>query len=285
VHPILGEVSIDGVEIVVRAYSTFLVVAAVVAVALAARAAGRLGVGRRAAIAGLGLALVAGLVGARVLAVVLELPAYADDPAAALEVAPRGFALYGGLAGAALAMAVLARRWGVAIGSLADASIVAVAVGLALVRVGCFLNGCCAGIESDVPWAVSFPAGGSSWGQQLLGGSAAALFGHAHGVHPTQLYEAAAALAAAALAVGVRRRGPGLPGGTPALVFAVVFLAYRAFNQLLRPATPDATLSTPALVAAYVLAAFLAAGWLAVRARRGPTESRLGLSHSGASAG
>lgn len=49
-------------------------------------------------------------------------------------------------------------------------------LGIAVARVGCFLNGCCYGTACNFPWAVNFP---------LLENQA---------VHPTQLYESFSAL-------------------------------------------------------------------------------------------
>jgi len=37
-----------------------------------------------------------------------------------------------------------------------DTIIPSVALGIFLTRIGCFFNGCCHGIESNVPWAVTF---------------------------------------------------------------------------------------------------------------------------------
>ncbi len=77
-------------------------------------------------------------------------------------------------------------------------------MGLAIGRVGCFLNGCCYGDECQLPWAVAFPPGSPPWWQQALDGhlnglqeaTLKAVQGHqvppgtpwSHPVHPTQLY-------------------------------------------------------------------------------------------------
>lgn len=39
-----------------------------------------------------------------------------------------------------------------------DIAAIIVAIGYPIARVGCFLNGCCYGTHSDLPWAVVFPA-------------------------------------------------------------------------------------------------------------------------------
>ncbi|MHB8893410.1 MAG: prolipoprotein diacylglyceryl transferase, partial [Candidatus Limnocylindrales bacterium] len=241
-QPILVRFQVGGWEVVLPAYGTFLVLAAVVAVTLAVRAAASPGVGlsRRRAVVLYAAAVAAGIVGARFLDVLLDWGAYAKDPSRLTSTALRGFALAGGFSGAVLAAVALARRWGVAPGTLADSAVTATAVGIVLIRIGCFLNGCCAGEVTTLPWGVTFPYGSDAWGQQLLSGQGGllALAGRVEPVHPTQLYEAGAAVLCAALASLVRRRGA--PPGTAALVFAAGFLAFRVLNQSIRPDAPGA---------------------------------------------
>lgn len=266
-HPILAEVWLGGTQVVVGAYATFLVLAALVAAGLAGRVLARLGIERRRAVAGIALAVLAGLAGARMLAVVLAPAAFAADPARIVAPEPSGFALYGGMASAGAVVVWLAGRWRLDLARLADGLIVPIASGLVLLRVGCFLNGCCNGTATTLPWGVVFPAGSVSWGQQVIGGGAGALFGRVAPVHPTQLYEAAAVLLLAALAVRLRRRRP--PDGVAALLFATGFLTFRAFNQTLRAPTVDPAVPALVLVAAYAVGALIFAAALAARVRRG----------------
>ncbi len=268
--PILLQLDVGAWQLVLPAYGTFLVLAAVVAGALAVRSAGSGAVGltRRRATLLYGAAIAAGLVGARLLDVALDLGAYAEDPSLVVALEPRGFAQAGGFAAASLVAVWLARRWGAPAGALADSAVVPVAAGLVLVRIGCFLNGCCAGETTTLPWGITFPYGSSAWGQQVLSGEGGllGLAGHVDPVHPTQLYEAAAAALCALAATAIRRRGAS--PGTVALVFATLFLAFRAGNQLLRPDAPGATLQHEALVVGYAAAAIGAAALLAIRAAR-----------------
>ena len=53
---------------------------------------------------------------------------------------------------------------------MCDAAAPAVAIGAAVGRIGCFLNGCCHGAVCDLPWAVRFPAGSHAWVRQLNAG-------------------------------------------------------------------------------------------------------------------
>ena len=93
------------------------------------------------------------------------------------------------------------------------AAVVALPLGHAIGRVGCFINGCCYGLHCDLPWAVRFPADHES---------------HGVPVHPTQLYEAGYnfLLFGGLLAYFLRRR--------PAAgrVFALYLLLYPPFRFL-----------------------------------------------------
>lgn len=72
----------------------------------------------------------------------------------------------------------------------ADIAAPSIMLGLAFGRIGCFLNGCCFGVQCGLPWGVRFPDGSPVWHEQ----SAKGLIPHtAHSslpVHPTQIYEA-----------------------------------------------------------------------------------------------
>jgi phosphatidylglycerol:prolipoprotein diacylglycerol transferase len=72
----------------------------------------------------------------------------------------------------------------------------ALAIGIALGRVGCFLNGCCYGDQCQLPWAVRFPgprgesAGSPPWYAQWKQGLIPPTADWSLPVHPTQLYSA-----------------------------------------------------------------------------------------------
>ncbi len=269
-QPILATFDLGGTAVTLSAYATFVSLAAVVALALGVRAARGLGVGWVAAIAGLGVAVVAGLVGARLLSAVLDWPAYAADPGRIVEVRFRGFALYGGLlAGSAAALVVAARAWRISPARLADRAVVAVVAGIVLIRIGCFLNGCCAGIATDLPWGVVFPPRAGALDASAPGGFGFLSFAEESApVHPTQLYEIAAVLACGALAWALARRGAA--PGVPALGFAAGFLAFRAADQLLRVPPPEGGIPAWALPAGYVVVAAAAGAVLWRRWRAAP---------------
>ena len=256
----LATVSLGGTTISVPAYGTFLVLAALTSLALAAGGAARLGVSGRAAVAGYSLAIAAGIVGARLLDVVLDWGPYAQDPGRIVALELRGFALAGGLAAGLVVTNLAARRWRLSMWSLADSAIPAVAAGIVLIRVGCFLSGCCSGSPTDLPWGVVFPPTGLDLDTQILAGAGLLHVSDAAlAVHPTQLYELVAALGCAAIALWLRRRV--VAPGVPALAFAATFLVFRAGNQFLRLPPPGATFPD-LLPLAYLLAGLAVAALL-----------------------
>ena len=109
------------------------------------------------------------------------------DCFAALEVWRGGLTFYGGFIFATAFGLWYAHKHRMGLWKVADLCAPWIAFGLALTRLGCFLNGCCYGKIAHVPWAVRFPIGSPSWEAQrdahLIANGAAAL-----PVHPTQLY-------------------------------------------------------------------------------------------------
>ena len=127
------------------------------------------------------------------------------DCFAVIEVWRGGLAYYGGFIFATVFGLTFARKHRMGMGKVADLCAPWIAFGLALTRVGCFLNGCCFGKIAHVPWAVRFPVGSPAWEAQrdahLIAGPAAA-----YPVHPTQIYLALLNLLTFAILYFVIRR-------------------------------------------------------------------------------
>ncbi|MCS7238122.1 MAG: prolipoprotein diacylglyceryl transferase [Thermoguttaceae bacterium] len=77
----------------------------------------------------------------------------------AINLTQGGLVVYGSIFGGIVAIIVFARRTGLPLLGLMDFVAPSFMLGLALGRLGCFLNGCCFGAVCDLPWAVRFPAG------------------------------------------------------------------------------------------------------------------------------
>jgi phosphatidylglycerol:prolipoprotein diacylglycerol transferase len=70
-----------------------------------------------------------------------------------------GLVVYGAFVGGVISAAVFFARHKLPALRFADIIAPSLVLGLALGRIGCFLNGCCYGGVCDYPWAVSFPLG------------------------------------------------------------------------------------------------------------------------------
>lgn len=116
--------------------------------------------------------VVSGFLGARIFYVVQNIHLYSGHLLSILAFWEGGLIYFGGSVGALIGLWIFAKVRRLSYLGILDFLLPAVALAHAFGRIGCFLNGCCYGTASDLPWAVSFP--------------------HLpHPVHPTQLYEAA----------------------------------------------------------------------------------------------
>jgi phosphatidylglycerol:prolipoprotein diacylglycerol transferase len=99
-----------------------------------------------------------------------------------------GIVFYGSLIGGALAFFAIWAIKRFPLLPMADAIAPALCIGLAIGRLGCFLNGCCYGDRCDLPWAVRFPAGSAPFKDQVSVGLLAPNALASLPLHPTQLY-------------------------------------------------------------------------------------------------
>lgn len=224
-YPVLLEWGPEGARTIVLAYETAFWAAGVLAVAVAVLAAWRLGLPTARTALVFVSAAIAVPIGARLL-FVLEYPAFftGADPLNPFEISTAHFSLMGGvllatevtLAGVLLARLDLWRT--------ADALAPGLALGIAVMRVGCFCAGCCYGIVTTGPLGVTFPPGSVAHLVQL-GTGRIGLFDAPLAVYPTQLFELTGALAAGLLAVVLLWRKA--PSGVPFLAAAALFAAVR----------------------------------------------------------
>jgi len=134
--------------------------------------------------------LVSSVVGARLLNALVNFPAYWENPAKLFAFDASGFSLYGGIAMAIISGLISCHFLRLNIFKLGDTLIPFLGIGIGIMRIGCFMNGCCFGKETDLPWGVHFPFLSPAHLYQLSNGGS---FLEVDGVHPTQLYELVAA--------------------------------------------------------------------------------------------
>jgi phosphatidylglycerol:prolipoprotein diacylglycerol transferase len=179
----------------ITSYGLMLAAAFLVGTWLALRESRRLGLDEDRVVSVILVALVAGVVGARALYVAEHLRDFRGTYLSVLALWQGGLTLYGGIVAGTVAGLVVARRTGLPMWVTGDALTPSLVLGTVFGRVGCFLNGCCYGHPTRLPWGVVFPA--DSFASLEFGQVA---------VHPAQLYFAAAGLFLFALSWMLRRR-------------------------------------------------------------------------------
>ncbi len=100
--------------------------------------------------------LLAGLFGAKLALIAIDLPYYIAHPAEILGTVRSAGVLMGGILTGGAAFIVYARRHGLPVGELADAIAAPLALAQGIGRLGCFAAGCCFGVGSDAWFAVRF---------------------------------------------------------------------------------------------------------------------------------
>ena len=148
--------------------------------------------------------IIAALVGAKLLLLIVDFDQF-SRPEELLTLARSGGVFYGGLL-----LAVGVAFWYIARHRLpfwttCDVFAPGIALGHVTGRLGCLAAGCCYGRQTDVPWAIIFtdPLAQANVGTPL-----------GIPLHPTQIYEAGAALLILGLLLATERRGRPFPGRT-----------------------------------------------------------------------
>jgi phosphatidylglycerol---prolipoprotein diacylglyceryl transferase len=110
------------------------------------------------------IALVTGVVGARLSHVIENIHQYTDPRRSvwanlfdAINIRTGGLTYYGGFLLAFASLTFYAIRKKLPLRLAMDIVAPCLMIGLGFGRIGCLLNGCCYGAECDVPWAITFP--------------------------------------------------------------------------------------------------------------------------------
>lgn len=103
------------------------------------------------------LLLLFGIIGARLLYVLINISDYKDDLLKIVNIRNGGLAWHGGILGAIVCVIIFARFSGISFWKLIDIMSPAVMLGLAIGRWGCFFNGCCYGKPTDFFLGTVFP--------------------------------------------------------------------------------------------------------------------------------
>ncbi len=152
----------------------------------------------------LGILVIFGaLVGAKLLLFVVEFDHILENPAFVWTLLQSAGVFYGGLILAVGAAFWFMRKHRMPLWTTCDAFAPGIALGQAVGRAGCLLAGCCYGQPTDLPWGITFtdPMAAANAGTPLD-----------VALHPTQLYESAAALLIVSVLLLLERRGRMFPG-------------------------------------------------------------------------
>ncbi len=133
---------------------------------------------------------VGGLVGARLFYVIQYWGDRVRTFADIFRIWEGGIVLYGSIMGGTLAFFLYRLIRPFPLRPYLDVVAPSLALGIALGRLGCFLNGCCYGDPCDLPVAVAFPRESPPWKAQVILGMIPPTALKSLPVHPTQLYSA-----------------------------------------------------------------------------------------------
>ena len=131
---------------------------------------------------------IGGIVGARGFYVAQYWGTRIHSFAEIFEIWKGGIVLYGSIFGGALTFFGYRALRPFPLRPMLDVIAPAIAFGIAIGRLGCFLNGCCWGDTCDLPWAVSFPQDSPPWNAELARGLIPPDAVRSLRLHPTQLY-------------------------------------------------------------------------------------------------
>jgi phosphatidylglycerol---prolipoprotein diacylglyceryl transferase len=146
-HPLL----IDRGRLRVYSYTAMLYVGIVAGLAAGQALAAADGLDAEAFTGAALTLLIPALIGARLLFIAQNAGAFSDAPGRIWDRAGGGATLYGGLA-AAVALSPLVLPWfGFGFGTFWDTAVVTMLVAMVSTKVGCLMNGCCAGSVGRVP--------------------------------------------------------------------------------------------------------------------------------------
>lgn len=167
-------------------YGVLLAIAFMVGLFVAGRQAKRAGLDANTITDLAVYVLIAGLIGAKLLLVIVEWQYYSTHPGDVVSVLQSGGVFYGGLLAAFPVAWWYVARHGLDGWKTADVLTPAVAIGQAIGRLGCFAAGCCHGRPAHVPWAVTFR---DLYASRTVGTPIDVP------LHPTQIYESLATCA------------------------------------------------------------------------------------------
>lgn len=204
--------------------------------------------------------IVSALVGAKLLLLLTDVGTYIENPRELLTLVRAGGVFYGGLIAAVGVAVWYINRIGLPLWTTCDVFAPGIALGHVIGRLGCYFAGCCYGIPTDVPWAITFtdPFAAANVGTPLN-----------VPLHPTQLYEAGAEGLILALLLLTESKGRSFPGRTFWL-YMLLYAVSRFVIEMFRGDDRGMVLMFSTSQFISVILAPLAVGMLVYLSRRAP---------------
>ncbi len=178
------------------------------------------------------LALIAlAVAGAKVMALIER-----GGPLSFSEELTNGYRYPGGLFAVLVGLPVLwsALAPGISFLAVFDSVVPSIGVSVALMRIACFLRGCCAGAPCAYTWCIEYPKNSPPFLDQMRVGLIVSSASRSLAVHPLPIYFAVASLAAVCAAVAYRRFSALPIAGGAGLLFLAVHEGQKYLLEQLR---------------------------------------------------
>jgi len=207
----------------IYSYGLMLVISFVVGIAVAQRRARSRGLSSDAVLDVSTVILISSIVGSRILYVIFHVDEFKGRWLDTINITKglAGLSMFGGIILAVSASFLYLHRRHIHVLKMSDAISPSIVLGVGITRIGCFLNGCCFGRPTSLPWGVTFPPGSVAW----------SVLGNSH-IHPTQIYSSIAGFLMFGIALYIDRKVR-----KPGIIFLSVFIMYgisRFFVDFLR---------------------------------------------------
>ncbi|MDY6824563.1 MAG: prolipoprotein diacylglyceryl transferase [Thermodesulfobacteriota bacterium] len=215
-HPILIKIG----NIHIYTYGLFVALGLLTGLWMASREAKKAGIEGDRIMDMAFFAALFGIAGARLFYVVLNPSMFAGNLLGILKIWEGGLVFYGGFIAAALAALVYIKKRRLPLGTTADILALAMPLGHAVGRIGCFFAGCCHGKVTDLPWGVCFNDPNT--------------LARPMGVplHPTQLYSSAGNLIVFLIILALHRTNRF--AGKRIFVYVMLYGVTRSFIEIFR---------------------------------------------------
>ncbi|MBA2123366.1 prolipoprotein diacylglyceryl transferase [bacterium Unc6] len=181
--------------------------------------------------------VIGGIIGARLFYVFLNIAYYIQSPLEVFAIHKGGLVLYGGIAGGLILGFIFCKIRKLNFWQILDDVAMGLPLGMASGRLGCFLNGCCYGKETQVLWAVKYP--------DIL-----------YKVHPVQIYEALLLVFLFFVIYGFRKAFKAKIRGDVFLLCIIFYAIIRFFMEFLRGDHPEGVSGLFQIISIFIIVSF-----------------------------